>query len=114
MSYKFDSMVIILRRLSTKEKVTIASLIHELDVSSRTIFRYMRTLMTAFPINYDQKKKGYSFEEGFSLKKASLSPDEALALFLAKFRCKSYGTGMQKSLCSLERKIRSAPSKDDK
>ena len=107
MSYKFDSMVIILNKLNTSEKVTIASLIDEFEVSSRTIFRYMKTLMSAFPINFDREKGYYTFEEGYSLKKVKLSPEEALALCLAKDLCKSYGSGMEQALCSVEQKIRS-------
>ena len=50
MSYKFDSLIIILRKLDNRKKVTIDSLKDELEVSERTAYRYLRTLQTALSL----------------------------------------------------------------
>jgi predicted DNA-binding transcriptional regulator YafY len=106
MSYKFDSLIIILRKLNNKERVTIDSLKDELEVSERTAYRYLRTLQTAlFPINYDRNKGSYVFDEGYSLSKPNLTLEEALALNLAKKTLGNLGTGMEKSIASIEEKL---------
>jgi predicted DNA-binding transcriptional regulator YafY len=57
MSYKFDSLISILKKLDKKEKVTVHSLMNDLEVSERTVHRYLQTLQVAgFPISYDRKK----------------------------------------------------------
>lgn len=106
MSYKFDSLMIILRKLNNKEKVTIESLKDELEVSERTAYRYLRTLQTAlFPINYDRSKRSYVFDEGYSLVKPNLTLEETLALNLAKKTLGNLGIGMEKSIASIEEKL---------
>ncbi len=58
MSYKFDSLIIILNKIDSKEKVTADSLGQELEVSKRTVYRYITTLTTAgFPIDFDKTSK---------------------------------------------------------
>ena len=39
MSYKFDSLIIILNKIDSKAKVTAESLAEELETSKRTIYR---------------------------------------------------------------------------
>ena len=85
MSYKFDSLLEILNKLDNGEKITVHSLIDDLEMSERTIHRYIRALQTArFPICYDKKKDSYVFEKGYSLKKPYISVEEQLAFALAK------------------------------
>ncbi len=43
MSYKFDSLMLILNKLDSRDKVTVDSLKEELGVSERTVFRYLTT-----------------------------------------------------------------------
>ena len=70
MSYKFDSLMLILNKLDGKEKVTVDSLKEELGVTERTIFRYLNTIQAAgFPIVFDKEQGGYQFMEGYSLKR---------------------------------------------
>lgn len=58
MSFKFDSMIIVLNKIDRGEKVTVHSLMNDLEVSERTAYRYIKTLQVAgFPIYYDRKKK---------------------------------------------------------
>ncbi|MBI4709701.1 MAG: HTH domain-containing protein, partial [Nitrospirae bacterium] len=85
MSYKFDSLISILNKLDNKEKVTVYSLSDDMEVSERSIHRYLRTLQVAgFPIHYDKKKESYCFLEGYGLKKTNISLEESLAFALAK------------------------------
>jgi len=106
MSYKFDSLMIILNKLDGNEDITVSSLCEELEVSSRTIHRYMNTLLTAgFPVMFDRNKNSYVFEDGYSLKKPHLSVEENLALAMAGKLLANFGPGMEKSLTNIEKKL---------
>ncbi|MCX5814427.1 MAG: WYL domain-containing protein [Proteobacteria bacterium] len=112
MSYKFDSLAIILNKLDSKETVTVLSLTDELEVSGRTVHRYISTLQVAgFPIEYDKIKNSYVFTEGYTLKKPTLSLEETLAFALAKKLLINFGPGMEKSLSDIEDKL--SPKKGD-
>jgi len=55
MSNKFDSLMIILNKLDWNEKVTVYSLMNDIEVSERRVHRYLQTLQVAdFPIYYDR------------------------------------------------------------
>lgn len=102
MSYKFDSILEILNRLDRGEIVTVKSLMNNLEMSERTILRYIQALHTArFPLFYSTKKKRYVFEEGYSLKKTDVSVEEELAVALAKNLLKNLGTGMGKGIATI-------------
>ncbi len=106
MSYKFDSLMIILNKLDRNEKATVHSLMDELEISERSVHRYLQTLQVAgFPIHYDKKIGTYCFIEGYSLKKPNFSVEEGLAFALAKNALKNFGAGMEESLASLEEKL---------
>ncbi|MEK7333449.1 MAG: HTH domain-containing protein, partial [Nitrospirota bacterium] len=99
MSYKFDSLITILRKLDSREKVTVHSLMDELEISERSAYRYIQTLQVAgFPITFDRKKESYIFSERFKLGKPDITVEETLALSLAKRLLGNFGTGMEKSL----------------
>jgi predicted DNA-binding transcriptional regulator YafY len=73
MDGKFNNMLKILNILDSGKSCTPSSLIEELMVSERTVFRYINSLKEAgFPITFDEEKKTYTFEEGFALKRANL------------------------------------------
>lgn len=58
MSYKFDSLITILNKLDRNEQVTIHSLMDNLEISERSVHRYLQTLQVAgFPIHFDKKCK---------------------------------------------------------
>ena len=115
MSYKFDSLMIILNKLDNNEDITVSSLCEVLEVSSRTIHRYMNTLLMAgFPILFDRNKNSYVFEEGYSLKKPHLSVEETLALAMAGKLLANFGPGMEKGLSGIEKKLSSRTSDDMK
>jgi len=106
MSYKFDSLAIILNKLDSKETVNVSSLTDELEVSGRTIHRYIGTLQVAgFPVEYDKTKNSYIFTEGYTLKKPTLSLGETLAFALAKKLLINFGPGMEKCLSDIEDKL---------
>lgn len=106
MSYKFDSLVIILNKVDRQAKVTAGSLAEDLGVSERTVFRYLNTLQAAgFPILFDTEKGGYVFMEGYSLKKPDLSPEEALALGISRKMMAGMGSGWETSMKKIEDKL---------
>lgn len=106
MSYKFDSLITILRKLDSREQVTVNSLMDDLEISQRTTFRYIQTLQIAgYPIVFDRKKNSYAFSEEYSLRKPNLSIEETLAFALAKKLLGNFGAGMEQSLKKIEDKI---------
>ena len=106
MSYKFDSLMIILNKLDRNETVTVHSLMDNLEISERSVHRYLQTLQVAgFPIHFDKKRGTYCFVEGYSLKKPNFTVEESVAFALAKDALKNYGLGMEESLDSLEEKL---------
>ena len=106
MSYKFDSLITILRKLDGREQVTVNSLMDDLEISQRTTFRYIQTLQIAgYPIVFDRRKNSYAFSEGYSLRKPNLSLEETLAFALAKKLLGNFGAGMEQSLKRIEDKI---------
>ncbi|MEK6653257.1 MAG: HTH domain-containing protein [Nitrospirota bacterium] len=106
MSYKFDSLITILRKLDSREKITVSSIMAELEISERSAYRYIQTLQVAgFPITFDRKKESYIFSERFKLGKPDITVEETLALSLAKRLLGNFGTGMEKSLNSIEEKL---------
>jgi len=106
MSYKFDSMMMILNMIDKKKSVTRAFLSDELEVTVRSADRYIATLRNAgFPISFDENKGSYVFEPGYSLSKADLSADEKLALGLARGLAAKFGPATAKALDAVERKM---------
>jgi predicted DNA-binding transcriptional regulator YafY len=106
MSYKFDSLITLLNKLDRGEKMTVGSLMEELDVSERTTHRYMQTLLVAgFPIEYDRARQTYLFTEGYTLRRPNLTVEEMLAFSLAKRLLSSFGPGMEQSLQKLEERL---------
>lgn len=106
MSYKFDSLITLLNILDSRGQVTVSSLMNDLEVSERTIYRYLETLQIAgFPIHYDRQKNSYVFSENYSLRKPNLSLEETLALALSKKFLKSFGETMEKSINTIEKKL---------
>lgn len=96
----------ILRKLDGKDKVTVYSLMDELEMSERTVYRYIQTLQVAgFPILFDRKKESYAFSENFKLGKPDITVEETLALALAKKLLGNFGTEMENSLSRIEKKL---------
>lgn len=106
MSNKFDALMTILNKLDQSEKVTKQSLMDDLEISERSAYRYIQILQNSgFRIKYDRQKQGYSFEDGFSLAKPNVSVEEMLAISLAKRMLGTFGTGMERSLTTIENKL---------
>jgi predicted DNA-binding transcriptional regulator YafY len=102
--------MIILNKLDRNEVVTVHSLMDELEISQRSVHRYLQTLQVAgFPIHYDKKKGSYCFVEGYSLKRPNFSVEEVLAFALAKDALRNFGIDMEESLDSLEEKLAIKP-----
>lgn len=106
MSFKFDSLITILKKLDQKEPVSVHSLMNDMEISERTAYRYIQTLMTAgFPISYDRKKQSYVFDHNYSLGKPNLTLEETLALSLSKNFLKNFGATMEKSIDTIQDKL---------
>lgn len=106
MSYKFESMMMVLNLINAGDRVTRESLTKTLNVTIRTADRYIATLRSAgFPINYDDEQNSYIFEKGYTLSKAVLTAEETLALGLAKNLAAKFGPRTGKVLDSIERKM---------
>jgi predicted DNA-binding transcriptional regulator YafY len=105
-SYKFDSLMLILNRLDSREKVTVRSLAEELGICERTVYRYLDTIQAAgFPVHFDREKRSYGFMEGYTLKKPDVSTEETLALALSKKIMGRMGSGWETSLDRIEEKL---------
>lgn len=112
MSFKFDSLVIILNKLDRGEKVTVRSLMDDLEVKQRSVHRYISALMNAgFPVRYDRKKASYAFDEGYTLRKPFFSPEETLAFGLAKRLLRNHGPSFEANLDKIREKM-AIPAKD--
>ncbi len=106
MSYKFDSLITILNKLDKGEHATVQSLMDDLEMSERTVHRYIKTLQVAgFPIGYNRLRQSYAFDEGCSLRKPNLTIEETLSFALAKSMLGSFGSGMSKGLAGIEEKL---------
>jgi hypothetical protein len=71
----------ILNRLSSRDQVTTASLAKEFNVTTRTVQRDLELLsIVGFPLLLDRGT--YKFEEGFSLRKIGVTPEEKFLLLL--------------------------------
>lgn len=65
---KIDAMLTILRKLDSRNKITVLNLANELSVSERSIYRYLKALQSAgYPIFFDKEQNSYSFVETFKL-----------------------------------------------
>ena len=106
MSYKFESMMMILNMINAGNTITRDSLAKRLSVTIRTADRYIATLRGAgFPISFHDDRGSYVFEEGYSLSKAAFSAEEMLALGLARSMASKFGPRTGKVLESIERKM---------
>lgn len=106
MSYKFESMMMILNMINAGNTVTRDSLAKKLAVTIRTTDRYISTLRTAgFPISFHDERGSYVFEEGYTLSKAAFSAEESLALGLARSMASKFGPRTGKVLEAIERKM---------
>ncbi len=103
MSDKFNALWIILNKLDQKKKVTTKSLMEELEVSERSVYRYIMTLQVAgFPVDYDRGQNSYVFSEGYTLKKPDVSVEETLPWHFPKL-LRNFGPDMERSLAKLKR-----------
>ena len=106
MSYKFDSLMMILNKLDGPKMVTVKNLTKDLGVSERTVFRYLKTLQAAgFPIFFNKKRGEYTFMEGYGLKKPDLSMEETLALGISRKMMAGLGRGLENSMKKIEEKL---------
>jgi predicted DNA-binding transcriptional regulator YafY len=88
---------------------SVRSLSKHLEVSGRTIKRYVETLKTDYdaPIRFDYGKKGYVFVSEWAFRIPDLTEGEVLALLLATSQIKQYNSlPGTVPLSSLENKVR--------
>jgi len=106
MKGKFDRLLRILNILDRESSCTISGLAEELEVTERSVFRYVSSLRDAgFPIVFDKERGTYAFDNAFKLKKARLNIDETLALTMSRRMLRPLGETFQRAFDSLERKV---------
>ena len=82
-SNKIHALTAILRKLNNMERVTAGSLAKEMDVTERSIYRYLDNLQAAgYPIYFDSDSKSYRFSENFKLTKSPVDDDLVQSLEL--------------------------------
>jgi len=110
---KFDRLLYILNKLDRRERVRVPEVAQELEVSERTVYRYLNSLMEAgFPIYYDKERGTYAFTSNFSLRRALLESEEVLILALARKTLEPLlGKAATSALNQIEKKI-TAPEKE--
>jgi predicted DNA-binding transcriptional regulator YafY len=78
----------------------------DLEISERSVHRYITTLQSAgVPISYDREKGTYVFADDYTLSEPGISGDERLALQLSRKLLRNFGSGMESSLNSIEKKL---------
>jgi len=76
-SSKIINIIKILSMIDAGERVVASTLSEKLEVSEKSIYRYIKTIeVSGIPIYYDKEKKSYAFFGNFSLKKVIFNPDE--------------------------------------
>jgi predicted DNA-binding transcriptional regulator YafY len=106
MSDKSNCLMMILNKLDRREHTTVKSLMGDLEVAERTLHRYITTLQSSgFPIYYDRAKGSYVFGDNFSLSEPGITGEEKLALHLSRKLLHNFGSGMEASLDSIEKKL---------
>jgi predicted DNA-binding transcriptional regulator YafY len=85
---------------------SVSLLMDRLDISKRTVFRYLGIIDTIDHVTYDPKQRGYAFVEGNRADKLKLSHDE-LAVFLAAGEAvshlgKSFGERFRKLIGNID------------
>ncbi|MGQ9622928.1 MAG: helix-turn-helix transcriptional regulator [Candidatus Caldatribacteriaceae bacterium] len=79
-----------------------------LEVSKRTVYRYLELLRDDFgaPLAFDRKRKGYCFTEPWDFPFPELTEGEVLSLFILVNVLKQFaGTPLESSLQSLRKKL---------
>lgn len=107
MSLQLISMLKILNLLDKGVRVTREGLADDLNVTPRTIDRYIAALKDVpLPVVYDRQKKSFLFKDGFRLGKAEFSTEEMIVLSLAKNALKKdFGQSSATVMDGIERKI---------
>ena len=81
---RLSRLVALLTLLQTKRLLTAAELAHRFSVSTRTIYRDVRTLERAGIPVVTQEGKGYTMQEGYRLPPVMFTREEAIALLTAE------------------------------
>lgn len=106
MENKVNCLMRILTMLEANGQVSNQSLMDEFNCSERTAFRYIKALRDGGQsIDFNQEKRVYSFQSGFSPRKLDLSPEETLTFTLARTAMKGMGPEIEESLNRVEKKL---------
>ena len=62
---------------------SVTLLINRLEISKRSVFRYLEVIGMIHPVIYDPEQKGYAFVEGSRIGKLRLSHEELLVILAA-------------------------------
>jgi predicted DNA-binding transcriptional regulator YafY len=102
---RMDRVVAILNKLDRGEKISTQDLAEEFGVTLRTVQRDLECLHGGrFPLSSPEKGE-YVFEEGFSLRKPSLTNEEASLLAFLYDNASSMGENFEKAYQSILSKL---------
>lgn len=87
---RFDRILAIYMHLQAKPVVTAAALAEKYEVSLRTIYRDIRSLMQAGIPIYGEAGNGYSLVEGYKMPPLQFSREEALSFVAAEKLVEKY------------------------
>ena len=92
---KIDLLMTILKKLDAGETITASCLASDLEVTERSIYRYLETLQVAgYPIYFDRNRKSYRFVDSYKLQYSGSSQDLSSALELKKQMLHSSSVGI--------------------
>jgi biotin operon repressor len=87
-SIKLHSLLNILKALNTGSTLTPAQLARSLEVTERSVYRYITTLQGAgYPIYFDRKINSYCFSDGFRLSEQKKNNELIQALDIKSVGC---------------------------
>ncbi len=90
-SYKISKLLQIMTMLLTGQNYSVNDLAKTLNVSKRTVFRYLDDLRDAgIPCYYDNRNHSYRIDSEFFMPVPNLTEQEALSLFLLVYKFKDY------------------------
>ena len=100
----------ILERLLQRSKWNVRSLAADLELSERTVHRYLEVLqLVGVPYYYDKNERCYRVRPGYTFPIANLTPDELLGQATATLVSEAVGLGPEHTARATTRKLSAGP-----
>lgn len=105
-AFRMASILGILERLLQRSKWNVKSLAADLELSQRTVHRYLDVLeMVGVPFFYDRDEKCYRVRSGYTFPVINLTPDELLGQATATVLSEAVGLGDETTAKPTTRKV---------